>query len=120
MDKTILPEYYDAEDRANYDDLISRGQALIGKKISKQDEFLLDMSAKITINQIKGYKNDMTDEEIKEQMKKHKDALTETVVYTPENMYEEGQHPLELNRTKTDIPHGDPEINHPSDLNILE
>jgi len=50
----IYPETYTDEDKAIYDDMISRGQALIGKKLKKQDEFLLDLSAKITINQMKG------------------------------------------------------------------
>jgi hypothetical protein len=72
MSKFIYPEHWDDEDKANYDALIAQGQALIGKKIAKCDEFLLDLSAKMTINKIKGYKSDLTLEEITKQMKMQK------------------------------------------------
>jgi len=51
---TIYPDTYSDEDKAIYDDLMSRGEALIGKKLSENERFLLDLSAKITINQLKG------------------------------------------------------------------
>jgi len=118
--KTIYPSHYDDEDKANYDALIAQGQALIGKKLAKCDEFLLDISAKMTINKIKGYKSDLTEDEINEQMKNHKNALKEFEVQTPQNMYEEGQHPLELNpfyKNEPNEPHLD---KHPNNLPIIE
>ncbi len=124
MSKIVYPEHYDDEDKANYDALIAQGQALIGKKIAKCDEFLLDLSAKMTINKIKGYKNDLTLEEITEQMKTHKQSLKEVELTTPEGLYEEGQHPLELNPYYKNEPiNQDPEPNdpkHPSELNLIE
>lgn len=93
----VYPENYDDEDKAVYDDLISRGRMLIGKKITKANEFMLDLAAKMTINQAKGYKPEMNDDEILEQMRAHKEALQDVDIITPENMYEDGQHPLELN-----------------------
>jgi hypothetical protein len=104
MSKIVYPSFYDEEDKANYDALIAQGQALIGKKLPKCDEFLLDLSAKMTINKLKGYKTDLTLEEITEQMKAHKEALKEVDITTPEGLYEEGQHPLELNPAPVDEP----------------
>lgn len=122
MSKYVYPDYYDDEDKANYDDLMSRGQALLGKKISYKEEYLLDMSAKITINQIKGYRNEMTHEEIREQMKLHSDALKENVVYTPENLYTEGEHPLEINKPLINQSYDDPvkREKHIQDLNLIQ
>ena len=93
----VYPENYDDEDKAVYDDLMSRGRMSLGKKVKKANEFLLDLAAKMTINQMKGYKPEMNDDEILEQMRAHKEALQDVDIITPENMYEDGQHPLELN-----------------------
>ena len=125
MSKIIYPEHYDDEDKANYDALISQGQALIGKKLAKCDEFLLDLSAKMTINKIKGYKSDLTEEEIIEQMRNHKEALKDNAISTPEKLYEIGQHPLELNPFYKNEPpeNNDPEPydpKHPTELNLIE
>ena len=123
--KITYPSHYDDEDKANYDALISQGQALIGKKLAKCDEFLLDLSAKMTINQIKGYKTDLTEDEIFQQIKDHKQALKDIDIITPEGLYEEGQNPLELNPFYKNEPpeNNDPEPydpKHPSELNLIE
>jgi len=120
--KITYPSHYDDEDKANYDALISQGQALIGKKLAKCDEFLLDLSAKMTINKIKGYKTDLTEEEIFQQIKDHKQALKDIDIITPEGLYEEGQNPLELNPFYKNEPpeNNDPEPKHPSELNLIE
>jgi hypothetical protein len=124
MSKIVYPEHYDDEDKANYDALIAQGQALIGKKLPKCDEFLLDLSAKMTINKIKGYKSDLSHEEILQQMKEHKQALKENDITTPEGLYDQGQHQLELNPCYKNQPiNQDPEPNdpkHPSELNLIE
>lgn len=93
----VYPLEYTEEDKAVYDDLISRGRMIIGKKIKQKDDFLLDLAAKMTINQAKGYKNDLSMEDVFNQMHKHKEALKNVDISTPEDMYEAGQHPLELN-----------------------
>lgn len=107
MDKVILPDYWDAEDKANYYDLITRGQALLGKQVPHKDEFLLDMSARMTINQLKGYRDEKSEEEVRQQMESHKEALKHTHILTPDGMYEEGQHPLELNPIYKNVPLSD-------------
>ncbi len=49
MNNTIYPEDYTDEDKAVYDDLMARGEMLIGKKIAKSDAFLIEMAVKMTI-----------------------------------------------------------------------
>jgi len=122
--KTIYPSHYDDEDKANYDVLIAQGQALIGKKLPKCDEFLLDISAKMTINKIKNYTNDLTEDEIKEQIKNHKNALKEQDIKTPMGLYQDGQHPLELNpfykNEPIEVEPYNPLDKHPNNLSIIE
>ena len=88
---------------------------------------MLDLSAKMTINQIKGYKSDLSEEEIIQQMKDQKEALKDIDIITPEGLYEEGQHPLELNPFYENKPPEnnepepyDPTGKHPSELNLIE
>lgn len=123
----VYPEEYTDEDKAVYDDLISRGKLMIGGKVKKVDEFLLDLAAKMTINNLKGYKSDKTGEEILEQMKQHKDAMLDNNILTPEYMYEEGQHPLELNpvQTNPEPPYSEESPaasneKHPLDCNLIQ
>ena len=73
--KQVYPEGYNDADIAAYDDLISRGRQLLGSKINPKDEFLLDLSAKITINQWRGYDNNLSREEIDNMKKMHKDMM---------------------------------------------
>ena len=75
MSQFLYPSGYSDEDKAIYDDLFSRGKNLIGSKINAQDEFLLDLSAKITINNLRGYSNNLTPEEITDIKEQYKDNL---------------------------------------------
>lgn len=86
--KTIYPEDYTDEDKAIYDDLYSRGSQLLGKKLSYNDEFLLDLSAKITINQMKGINNGLSKEEVDEIRNIHKQNMSGTFETPPELYYE--------------------------------
>ena len=122
MKQKDYPTYWDDEDRANYIDLITRGQALIGKTLSKNDDFLIDMSATITINQMKGYSSNVSPAEIEAQMLSHQEALKYAQVYTPENIYEAGQHPLELSPAVINEPHDDEEKKekHAYNLDLIQ
>jgi glutamyl-tRNA reductase len=92
----IYPTDYTDEDKAIYDDLISRGEALIGKKLNKQDSFLLDLAAKITINKMNGKSNNLTDEEIDALKSRHKEAQEAGIIQTPPDIfYQMLKHPLE-------------------------
>jgi len=88
--KVAYPEDYNDADKAAYDDLISRGKQLIGTKIKACDEFLLDLSAKITINQWRGYKNDITDEEIEHIKRLHKETAQSGLIETPPDLFYDG------------------------------
>lgn len=124
--ESVLPLHWDEQDKIMYEALILQAQPLIGKKINKRDEFLLDLSAKIAINKIKGYGNDMTPDDIIEQMLSHQQSMRELIVETPENLYEEGQHPLQLNPApvqETEKENTEPEAyneKHPLDLNLIQ
>ena len=73
--KQVYPEGYNDADKAAYDDLISRGRQLLGSKINPKDEFLLDLSAKITINQWRGYDNNLSQEEVNDMKQMHRDMM---------------------------------------------
>jgi hypothetical protein len=134
--KTIYPEDYDDEMKAIYDDLYSRGTQLLGKKLSYNDEFLLDLSAKITINQMKGIDNGLTKEEVEEIKNIHKENMSGEFQTPPELFYDglmrtsDGKsvipHPLSISEEevfdKYRKPPKDVEIKEPSedvDVKIL-
>jgi hypothetical protein len=62
---------------------------MIGKKLSENERFLLDLAAKITINQMKGINSGFSDEEIAEMRRTHKDmAQAGTIETPPESFYD--------------------------------
>jgi len=87
MPKIIYPEHYSDEDKAIYDDLLSRGETLIGKKLSENERFLLDLSAKITINQLRGYDSGYSADEINDMKKIHKEMANAGVIETPADKF---------------------------------
>ena len=87
MPKIIYPEHYCDSDKAIYDDLLSRGETLIGKKLSENERFLLDLSAKITINQLKNYDSGYTTDQINEMKKIHKEMANAGVIETPADKF---------------------------------
>jgi len=86
--KTIYPENYNDEDKAIYLDLITRGKQLLGTEIGYDEEYLLDLSAKITINQMRGYDNGLTQDEVEEIKKLHKKNMSGTFETPPDMFYE--------------------------------
>lgn len=87
MPKIIYPSNYSDSDKAIYDDLLSRGETLIGKKLSENERFLLDLSAKITINQLRGYDSGYTTDEINDMKKIHKEMANAGVIETPADKF---------------------------------
>ena len=129
MTKIIYPSDYNDELKAIYDDLYSRGMNLIGQKFKPEDEFLLDLSAKITINQMRGLDNNLTMEQIEEMKQTHKKNMLQSVHDTPPELYEDGlmrtedgkvtRHPLDIPQEeifdKTRIPPKDVQIPEPAE-----
>jgi hypothetical protein len=87
--KVVYPENYNDEDKAIYLDLITRGKQLLGTEIGYDEEYLLDLSAKITINKMRGYDNGLSQEEVEEIKKIHKSNMSGTF-QTPSDMFYEG------------------------------
>jgi len=84
------PAHYTDEDKALYDDLMARGDALIGKKLNENERFLLDISARITINQLRNYNEKcFNDDEIEEMRKIHKEYANAGIIETPSDMFYE-------------------------------
>lgn len=109
MNKVIYPADYDEELKSIYDDLYSRGTQMLGKTIHPKNEFLLDLAAKITINEMRNIDSDLTKEEIDSIKKMHKD--TNGVFETPPELYYDG-----LQRTSD----GKSVIRHPLDVSQEE
>jgi hypothetical protein len=87
VDKFCYPEDYDEQDKADYDSLIAQGMNLIGKKIKPDNEFLLHLSAKITINQKKGFTNGLNQDEIDKLKEHHKNLSNISNFETPPDIY---------------------------------
>ena len=83
-----LPSHYTDEDKALYDDLITRGDALVGKKLNESETFLLDIAARITINQLRGYTDKCFDDKEIQKMKQiHQEFAKMGVIETPSDMF---------------------------------
>jgi len=82
--KVTYPDNYDDIDKAMYDSLMLQAQSLLGNKVAHADSFLLDLAAKATI------------------------AMNQMVHETPENLFEEGTHPLEKEESE-----------HNQDVNLI-
>jgi len=88
------PEDYTDLDKATYDNLISQGRQLIGVKMTEKDSYILDLAAKITINQSKGFSNNLSQEEIQE-IKDSSEVKVNKVHYTPADLYVDGYRVLD-------------------------
>jgi len=94
--KTIYPDNYTEEDKAMYDDMMMRGDALIGKKVNKMEAFLIDLAARMTINQVKGLSSTLSKEEMESVRLQHKNAMSQLIHETPDDIWKgrEDEHPL--------------------------
>ena len=92
--KTVYPDNYSDDDKGMYDDMILKGQALIGNKISKNDAFLIDLASRMTINQINGRLTSLSKEEIEASRTLHRLAMNTPLHETPIDIFDEKEHPL--------------------------
>lgn len=92
--KTVYPENYSDDDKGMYDDMILKGHALIGNKISKNDAFLIDLASRMTINQINGRLTSLSKEEIECSRTLHKLAMNTPLHETPIDLFDKMDHPL--------------------------
>ena len=75
------PEWFNDDDVAYYDQMMALGRTQIGKEIGKNEEFLLDMSAIITLKQMKGMIVDIDDPSILELKRIHKEFQEKGLVF---------------------------------------
>jgi hypothetical protein len=87
MDKKVFPEYYNEKDKAIYYDLYNKGESLLGKRLSKNDEFLIDLAIHATIKQMKGLNTTFTPEEVAEMKIKHKEMTKQGLMSTPPDIF---------------------------------
>jgi len=70
------------DDIAIYDSLVAMGTAQIGKEIGKNEAYLLDISAMITLKQMKGMLVDIDDPTIVELKRIHKEHQEAGLIFT--------------------------------------
>ena len=87
MDKKVFPDYYDEKDKAVYYDLYNKGESLLGKRLSKNDEFLIDLAIHATIKQMKGLTTGYTPQEVAEMKAKHKEMTKQGLMHTPPDIF---------------------------------
>ena len=96
MSKTIYPSHYTADDIATYDMLIAQGKNLIGTKLRQDENWILELSAKMTINKHKGLDSELTQEEIDKLRELHEKTRQQGVFETPKDYMRDGYiHPTD-------------------------
>jgi hypothetical protein len=84
--KVEHPDWMSETDIAIYDQMISMGRLQIGKEIGNNEEYLLHISAMITLKQLKGMIIDIDDDSIKEIKRIHQEHLDAGLIFeTPQS-----------------------------------
>jgi len=84
--KQVFPDEWNEDDKAMYDSMIANCKNILGSEIPHDDAFILDMAARMTINQKKGYKSVYTDDEIQQIKQNNLNAFESgTTFETPYN-----------------------------------
>lgn len=76
------PTWMSEDDISIYDQLLSMGKTQIGKEIGKNEEYLLDLSAMITLKQMKGMLVDIDDPAIAVLKRIHKEHFEAGLIHT--------------------------------------
>jgi len=76
------PKWMSEDDIAIYDQLMSMGRLQLGKELAMNEEFLLDLSAMITLKQLKGMMNELDDATIAELKRVHQEHLEAGLIFT--------------------------------------
>jgi len=83
---SLYPEWYSDKDKQMFDQMMAMGQALIGTKIKKSEDFLIELSARLTINQLNNREEQFSVEEIEELKEKYKYLTLNGIINTPEDI----------------------------------
>lgn len=93
------------DDIAIYDTLIALGQSQLGKEVASNEEYLLHISAMITLRQKKGMVIDINDEQVLELKRIHKEHQEAGIIfetpkndwyYSPDNLINQPYIPVEV------------------------
>jgi hypothetical protein len=88
--KKQYPEWLSEDDIAIYDNLVAMGRLQLGKELAQNEEYLLDISAMITLKQMKGMLVDIDDPSIAELKRIHKEHLDAGLIFnTPDESWYE-------------------------------
>jgi hypothetical protein len=88
--KVEHPSWMSEDDIATYDNLVSIGRLQLGKEISVNEGYLIDISAMITLKQMKGMLVDIDDESIVKLKLAHKEFAEKGLNFTtPESSWYE-------------------------------
>lgn len=115
--KQVFPDEWTEEDKIMYDSMINYGRNMLGNEIPHEDAFLLDMSARMTINQKKNYKSTYTDEEIKQIKQNNLNAFESGVVFeTPYNEWHDSpDNPITWSDDKLNA-----QYRKPNDIDVIK
>lgn len=87
-EKVELPDWATDDDRAIYDQMISIGRLQVGKEIGKNEDYLLHLSAMITLKQLKGMALALDSNEVAELKRIHLENFARDGVFeTPPNEF---------------------------------
>jgi hypothetical protein len=94
--KVEHPDWMSDDDIAIYDQMISIGRLQLGKEIGNNEEYLLHISAMITLKQLKGMTVDFDDESIQEIKRIHEEQFNAGLIHeTPVSEWYESARALQ-------------------------
>ena len=83
--KKVFDDDWSEDEIAMYDEMVALCETRIGKDISHSNRFLIEMGAKMTINQMKGKYSDLTTDEIEKIRRSNLRAYKTPIHDTPTN-----------------------------------
>lgn len=81
--RPVYDDDWDDMDKAKYDELVVLGRQMLGKEIPPANEPLIYMSARMTINQMKGKFTDLSKDELDKIKRSNNRAFNQLVHETP-------------------------------------
>lgn len=90
----VYPDWYADQQKDEYLECLALGRAHLGAKFTKTDEYLIELSAKIAINQKYNKTVHISQEDLTILKEIHKENLTKTHITPPEGWYTTDQNPL--------------------------
>jgi len=113
--KQVFPDEWDDKDKAMYDSMIANGKNVLGNQLAHDEAFILDMAARMTISQKKGYKSVYTEDEIKQIKQNNLDAFESgTTFETPYNeWHDSSENPINWSDEKLNDQYRNPNEDDP-------